>query len=1046
MRKLLVALTVTLLLSVQLLLAQKTVTGTVTDEKGVPIPNASVVASGGNAGTVTKSDGSYSLTVPDNATILTFSAVDLESQQVTIGSQAVINVSLRGGDKTLQEVVVVGYGTQRKKDLTGNIASVKGEAVANRPVQSFEQALGGRAVGVQITIPNAVLNSPPVFRVRGTNSLSLTSQPLIVLDGVPIYTGDASSTSAAGNALGSINPNDIESIDISKDAAASAIYGSRAANGVVYITTKKGKAGKAKVAFDSWVGWSKVQRLPKLLDAIQYTDFKNAALTNAGLFSPTNQFALTNGPDGNPINTNWYDYVYRTGLSHSHSLNVSGGSDATRYYFSAGYTDQEGIIRKNDFKRISAMGNLDHKVSSILSVGTKFQYSNEKNLAAVSSGSLGDAFATAGLGRVAMVTAPNISPYNNDGSYNFSGALIGVMNNKQGQVGFNNPVIQTDQNRSNAEMNRMLGNAYVELRPVNYVTLRSQYSIDYLFVDNDIFWSPISGEGFATNGRTYGIYNQNKRWLWSNTAQFDYTFAEKHTTGLLVGAEQQKSTNRGYGLDRQGITDPDFTNIQGGWQTPNASSLAVGENYARGYFGRVSYSYDRKYHLSANIRRDGASQLGANSKWGTFWGASVGWEITQESFWQSSGLSNVFSNLKVRGSYGKVGNIGGLGQYASLSTFGSGLYGGNGTVLFNQAGNPDLGWETSTKTDIGINFGILNNRVTGELTYYNNDIDGMILNVPTPPSAGLPSSIPTNIGTMYNRGIEFAVNALAISKNDFSWSTSFNITYNKNEVTSLAPGVTNLNSISSTGGLEFPSTTVVGKPIGMLFVTRTAGVDAATGRRIFINGNGQQVFFQHVVPAGSGGFRFQYANGTVAPTVSSADAQVYKNTNPKFWGGFENTFRYKNFELNALFTYQMGNYIYFGTYAGLRDQRFWNNSVDVLRAWTKPGEVTDMPKSYFGDNVSNGSSFPIDVNVFKGDFIKLRTITLSYTLPASIIGKAGISNLRFYVAGNNLAIITDYPGPDPEVSANLTSNLSQGIDRNTVGNQRGFTVGVNVNF
>jgi hypothetical protein len=336
----------------------------------------------------------------------------------------------------------------------------------------------------------------------------------------------------------------------------------------------------------------------------------------------------------------------------------------------------------------------------------------------------------------------------------------------------------------------------------------------------------------------------------------------------------------------------------------------------------------------------------------------------------------------------------------------------------------------------------MNDRITGELTYYNSNTDGLILNVPAPPSAGLPSTIPKNVGSMYNRGVEFAINASPIMGKDFTWNTSFNISYNKNMVTELAPGLTQI--VSSTGGLENPSITKPGYPIGMIFVTLTKGVDPATGRRIFVNAAGRDVYFQHVAPAGQA--RFMYADGTTAPTVSSADAVVYKNTNPKLYGGFDNTFRYKGFELNALFTYQFGSYLYYGTNAGLLDQRFWNNSTEVLTKWTKAGDQTNIPKVYFGDNVSNGSSVPLDMNVFSADFVKLRTITLGYNLPKSLLDKAKISSARFYVAGNNLLIMTKYPGPDPEVSSNGNGSSNFGIDRNTVANQRTITVGVNVWF
>lgn len=1021
----------------------RTVTGKVTDEKGTPLGGVTVSAVGANKNALTDNAGNFSIQVTEKVRTLRISYVGFDSKDVNINGLSSVSVKLDQEDKSLSEVVVVGYGTQKKKDLTGSIASVKGEALANKPTQSFEQALGGRAAGVQVVIPSGVLNAPPVLRIRGTNSISLSSYPLIVVDGVAVFTGDGSSTNAAGNVLSSINPNDIESVDVAKDAAATAIYGSRAANGVLFITTKKGKPGRSKVTVDSWVGYSNPQRLQKVLDAQQYTDYKNEALRNAGTFNAaTNAFATTVGPDGKIINTNWADYVYRQGIQHSNTISVSGANESTNYYFSAGYTEQQGIINKNDFKRLTLLMNIDHKAGKFFTMGGKIQYTSDQNKAAASSGSLGDAFATAGLGRVALVTAPNVGPYLANGSYNQANGLIGVMGNKLGQVGFYNPVISMDLNRSHAYGEHFISNVYAQFKPTNWLALRTQYGLDYLMVDNDLFSHPLSGEGFSSTGSVTAVFSKNKRWVWTTTAQFDKVFAEKHTVSALAGIEHQKSDANSYGLNRVTVSDPAFTNIQGGWATPNTAGLGIGENYLYSEFARAQYNYNRKYFLTANVRRDGASQLGANSKYGTFWGVSASWDVLTEKFIQNMKLDQVLSSLRLRASYGKVGNIGGLGNFASLSSYGSGLYGGGATVAYSQAGNPNLTWETSKKTDIGLNFGLFNDRLTAEIGYYNSNNDGLLLFVPQPPSAGLPSSIPTNIGSMYNRGFEFDLKYNVIQKKDFSWSTSFNLSTNDNKVLSLAPGITNI--IGSTGGLENPSITIPGQPIGMLFVTRTAGVDPATGRRIFINSQGRQVFFQHVAPAGQS--RFMYADGTTAPTVSSADAIVYKNTHAKIFGGWENNIRFKNFELNALFTYQMGNYLYYGTQAGLRDQRFWNNEVGVLNRWQKPGDVTEFPKPVFGDNVSNGSSFPLDINVFKGDFIKLRTLTIGYNLPKSLLDKAKISNARFYVSGNNLLIITKYPGPDPEVSSNGNGTTNFGIDRNTVANQRTITIGLNVGF
>lgn len=1044
MRKLAVFLTCALLFVAQAYAqTARNVTGKVTDDKGAPLVGVTVSAVGANRNALTDNSGSFSIQVTEKVKTLRMSYVGFDSKEVNINGKSTVSVSLSMEDKALNEVVVVGYGTQRKREITGSIASVKGDAMANKPTQSFEQALGGRAAGVQVVIPSGVLNAPPVLRIRGANSISLSSYPLIVVDGVPVFTGDGSSTNAAGNVLSSINPNDIESVDVAKDAAATAIYGSRAANGVLFITTKKGKPGRSKVTLDSWVGFSNPQRLQKVLDAQQYTDYKNEALRNAGTFNAaTNAFATTVGADGNIINTNWADIVYRQGLQHSNTISLSGANESTSYYFSTGYTEQEGIINRNDFKRLTLLMNVDHKAGKFFTMGGKIQYTSDKNTSAASSGSLGDAFASAGLGRVALITAPNVGPFLANGSYNQANGLIGVMGNKLGQVGFYNPQISLDLNRSNSYGEHLISNLYAQFKPVNWLAIRTQYGLDYLMVDNDLFAHPLSGEGFSTSGSTTAIFNKNKRWVWTTTAQFDKVFADKHTVSALVGIEQQKSDQNSYGLNRVTVSDPAFTNIQGGWATPNTAGLGIGENYLYSEFARAQYNYNRKYFLTANIRRDGASQLGVNSKYGTFWGVSASWDVLTEQFAQNLKLDQLFSSLRIRGSYGKVGNIGGLGNFASLSTFSSGLYGGGATVAYSQAGNPNLTWETSNKTDIGINFGLFNDRLTAELGYYNSDNNGLLLFVPQPPSAGLPSTIPSNVGSMYNRGFEFDIKYNVVQKKNFSWNTGFNLSTNDNKVLSLADGITNI--IGSTGGLENPSITIPGQPIGMLFVTRTAGVDPATGRRIFINSQGKQVFFQHVAPAGQS--RFMYADGTTAPTVSSADAVVYKNTHAKIFGGWENNFRFKNFELNALLTYQMGNYLYYGTQAGLRDQRFWNNEVGVLNRWQKAGDITEFPKPVFGDNVSNGSSFPLDINVFKGDFVKLRTLTLGYNVPKSFIDKAKISNLRFYVSGNNLFILTKYPGPDPEVSSNGNGTTNFGIDRNTVANQRTITIGLNVGF
>jgi TonB-linked SusC/RagA family outer membrane protein len=1055
MRKLLVLLTVCLL-SAGTLLAQKTITGKVSDDKGNPIGNASVMVKGTSTGTVTKIDGSYTITVPAAAKALIFSSVDMSPLEVVIGSQTIISPSLKPIETVLADVVVVGYGTQRRKEVTANVSTVKGSAIADKPVQSFEQALAGRATGVQITVPNGVLNTPPVLRIRGTNSLSLSSYPLIVVDGVPSPVGDFSSTSAAGNALASINPNDIESIDIAKDAAATAIYGSRAANGVVFITTKKGKPGKAKVSYNGSVSWTQVYGLPEIMNAQQYTDYKNMAAANNGNVNSTNpagsgytHFATTNDASGKMIDTRWYDYVYRQGFSQDHNLNVSGGNDNTSYYFSVGYTDQQGILKRNEFKRKNTLFNIETRPNKVITIGGKISYSNESNLAASTSGSLnGEAFNTAGLGRIVLVNSPNVSPYNNDGSYNINANnVVGPMSNSIAQVGFYNPVVLMDLNRSNSETNHIQSNAYIQIKPFNWMTLKSYYAIDYLFVDNEIFQTPLHGDGFSVVGNATSTEGKFKTWGWINTAQIDYTFAGKHTISALAGSEQNRRTQIGFGVNRQQISDPAYTVVQAGFGINNPSGLAYGENYFLSSFGRVNYDFSKKYFLSGTIRQDEYSAFA--SKKATFWSVAGGWEVTKESFWQGSALDRVVSSFKIRGSYGKVGNLAGIGDYAIFSTYGSGLYGGLPTLAFSQAGNNDLKWETSKKLDVGFSLGLFKDRITADFAYYKNDISDLILNVPQAPSTGVPNAIPTNVGTMYNKGIEISLTAVPIRTKDFNWTSTFNFSNNKNMVTSLAPGLTEI--LTSTSGLETVSRTAVGYSAGTLWLVRNGGVDPATGRRILLNKAGQAVLYQFYVPAG----QFQWSNpdgtqykenGVAVGVTQAKDGVMFGNTIPKQIGGWDNSFRYKEFDLNVLLTYQFGFYVYYGTNAGLHDQRFWNNAIDVLNAWKKPGDVTSVPKPVYLDNISNGSGLPMSYNAFKGDFVKVKNVSIGFTIPSRITSKAKINSARFYVAAQNLAIISNYPGPDPEVSSNGNSNSGQGIDRNTIANGRTFLLGLNIGF
>ncbi|MFT3918529.1 SusC/RagA family TonB-linked outer membrane protein [Cloacibacterium sp.] len=961
------------------------------------------------------------------------------------GGVVVAQQTKEKSEKEIEEVVVVGYGTQKKSDVTASLTTVKGAVLADKPVQTFDQALAGRSTGVQITVPSGVLNAAPVFRIRGASSISMSSYPLVIIDGVPSFTGNNSSTSAASNPLASLNPADIESVDIAKDAAASAIYGSRASNGVVFITTKKGKNGKPRVNYSTWLSLASPIGLPETLRAEDYVKYKNMAVANNPSASAI-KFNTALDANGNLIDTDWSKIIYRTGLSYNHNINISGGSDATSYYFSAGYTNQQGIIQKNDFKRINALFNIDSKVSKYVTVGGKLSFSNELNSAAANSGSIsGGAFSTGGLGRLQFVLPSTLSPFNNDGSYNLNGAAIGSSPQIVGvsNLGYYNPQFLLDNNKESTENNRVQGNVYGQLKPFSWLTARTQLGLDFMFSDNNVFWSPRSGDGYTRNGYAWAGSDISKVIVWTNTLQLDKSFAS-HNLSLLLGNEQQFSKYKGIGIQRENISDPDYDVVQAGFTINNPANLYKSENYLVSFFTRLNYNFASKYFLSGNLRQDEYSALA--EKKGVFWGVSGGWEVAKEGFWENIGAKNIFSSFKLRASYGKLGNVNGIGDFQALSSYGSGIYGGVSSLSFSNVGNNTLKWETSKKMDFGASFEMLKGRISADVTYYNNKIDGLILFVQQSPSTGLPTSVPQNIGKMYNKGWEVDVKSSIIETDDFSWSIGANASFNKNEVTELAPGLPSIQT--ATSGLETVNRTMPGYSLGQLFVVRTGGVDAATGKRIFMNRFGEKIYYQYYAAPGT----FQWsktADGTVrADAVSIADGVMYGNTQPKVYGGFDNTLRYKGFELNSLFTFQLGNYLYYGSNAGLHDQRWWNNSVDVLTdAWMNPGDTDKKyAKPVFNDNVSNGSSMPLDINVFKGDFLKLKTLTLAYNLPKDVLDGYKINNVRLYVSAQNLFIITKYPGPDPEVSSNGNTASSAGVDRNTVGNARTFSFGLNVGF
>ncbi|WP_175633771.1 SusC/RagA family TonB-linked outer membrane protein [Pedobacter ghigonis] len=1053
MKKLLQSLFILLFIASTAIAQDRTITGAVTgQEDGLPLPGVSVKIKGAAGGTITGADGKYTIRVSGRATALEFSFIGYLSQSRAVGAASTINVALVSDSKTLSDVVVTGYGVTKKRDFTGSAASVKGEDLKDKPVQSFVQGLTGQAAGVSIIQPNGLLNNPPVIRVRGVSSISLSSFPLVVVDGIPFPTSDASANSATNNPLGDINPADIETIDILKDAASTALYGSRAAAGVLVITTKKGKSGDAKITYDGWYGVNNAVRLPELLNAQQYMDSKNTAIANALVLNPNavpasqrdannKSFFPSYNADGSLVDTKWYDEVYRTAQSQNHNVTLSGGTAKTTYYLSGGLSDQDGFLKNNTFKRYSARINATHKATDWLSLSMNVNYNNSINKAPNSGSAPGAAFNSSGLGRIAIAIAPNVPVYNAAGGYNISANNVGNAANLITST-WAHPTVLIDKDVNSSENNRFLTNLGADFKIIDGLNFRSNFSWERANTENIQFWNPLQGDGYSFNGYAYNNTARRNNWNWINTLQYQKTFNGVHNLNLTIGSDVQNTRTENWGAIRQGLGDPTFFDqFQGTFTTNVPGGNSINEIAFQAYLASASYNYKGRYYISGNFRRDGNSALSSDNKWGNFGGGSVGWTISEEDFFKNSALGKTVNSLRIRASYGRVGNAN-VPAYSEYTTYSPGLYGVTPFAwIFGQAGNKELKWETSNQLDFGLNVALFNNRLTFEADYFKKDINNLLLNVPQALSKGIPNdpagTILANVGSMYNKGFEFALGGTPIKTEKFSWTANLNFTTIKNEVTALDPNVSQI--IGTTGGLESASVTRVGESIGSIYAVRTNGVNPANGRRIYINAAGREVQYLHF----GGANAWTYLDGTAAPSPAG-DAQVIGGTLPKWYGGFNNTLNYGNFDLNFMFTFSGGNYIYNGSRAGLLDQRVWNNSTEVLNAWTTPGQQTNIPRVVYGDNVSNGSSFAIDANVEKGDFLRLQAATLGYRIPKSVFGKSGINSVRVYASVNNAFLITNYTGVDPEISTNGNSNLASGVERNSIPQGRSFTFGISL--
>ena len=1039
----------------------RTVSGRVTDRKTSDgLPGVTVLVKGTTNGASTNSDGSFSLSVPQGGGILVFSSIGMVTQERTIGSESQFTLALVTDTKQLTEVVVTGYGgSQDVKDITGSVAQVKEEKLLLQPVTSVDQALQGRMAGVNINTTSGTLGDQATIRIRGANSISGSSQPLVVLDGVPLNAAEQGNVlSTRYNPLADINPNDIASIDVLKDASAAAIYGSRGANGVLVITTKRGKSGQNRVSFNTFYGMQEAVRTPKVLNGDEFITISNekAANARAGSLGAPGNVGNTSVPatgiagnidvngDGVPDRTDWVKEIFQRGTQQNYQVALSGGSEFASYYGSADWNDQKGIIIQNRLRRGSGRMNLDLTPKKWLKTGVSLSYAKTYNQGINGENAL------AGATVSGYAAPPNVPAYNSDGSYYLNS--LGNLGNGANVVAlptvattpfnFNHIPAVLRENRNDNTSERTLGNGYFTVEPVKGLQLTTKYGIDYTTNFEDQYSSPIiSGLGRLLGSGLVQDYNTTRtQFNWQNYANYDRTFNEKHTVGVTAGVEYQETrTKRLYSSAAdfadnkfQSILDNLFTNQTGtGGQAFN--------NGFQSYFARTNYSFENKYYASFSMRADAASFFGVENQRGYFPGGSVGWRISQENFIKSI---SVINDLKLRASYGLVGNSAGLGSYASRTLIGGGQYADVNGFSINQVGNSAIQWETSKKLDIGLDASILNQRVNITFDFFNNDVSGLLLAAPVLRTTGIPgASVNRNIGTMYNRGVELTVNTVNVRlENGFTWSSSINGTIIKNRVTELATP----NDIPS--GNQRAS---LGSSLGIYFLPQWAGVNPANGNAQFYDkdGNIKQYDAAYTANANTTQGRWLTAAGDVTTPIGVADFKYTEKTGfPTFYGGFDNTFSFKGLELGVFLQYSGGNQVYNATRQFLFGNTLQNNYIDIQNRWTTPGQVTDVQKLVLRDNVSTQASTRWLEN---GDFLRIRQLSLGYNLPENFARRFGMNNLRVYTLVQNVYNFTKYSGLDPETNSNVNvsntaGNIAYGLDNRSVPPTRSFTFGLSL--
>lgn len=1018
MRKALLLLVCQLLLLCGAWAQGRKVSGKVTDENGSPIANASVTVRGSKTGTVTKADGSFSLDLPANASALSFSSINYEAQTVSIGNSTVFDIKLKLANDPMNEVVVVGYQTRKKIDEAGAISTVKGTQIENIPNTSLDKALQGRAAGVIVQSTNGIPGGSINVRIRGNGSLNAGNSPLYIVDGVQLNTND-NAAFTQNNPLSFLNPDDIESIDILKDAATGAIYGSNAANGVVIITTKKGKAGKTKINVNVFTGQARPLQLLDVTNSQQYYQLRFEAYQNANPLASAlavkqtvlNELRVPGAAGFNDKSADsaaaalptfdWQKPLFRSNATiQNYEISASGGNEKTTFRISGSYQKQETIVTKADFKRGSLKLDISNKINDKASVSTSINLATieQANPFALSGSFLGSgAFAGSGI-------IPTNPIYNADGTYygvpGFSPAnLVGVLNQNAVQV--------TDFDKGYTRTNQMVGNVRVDYKIFEWLTASAQGNIDYRLLYGRNVLDARTADAFARKGLTQAQSTNNSNVSAFGTLNFNKTFGENHKVDGLIGYEYRRDNQYQQSESGDGFPIYLLTFLQ------NAGApVTVNENFT-GYrrnriFGTVNYTFARRYIIGLTASRDGSSRFGANHRFGVFPSVKVAWNVDQEAFLKPV---RFISSLRLRIGYGSTGNDQ-IGNFDGLNLFGAGGVYNNGAGLnYTQLGNPDLQWETNTTLNFGIDFGFMNNRINGSIELYSKQNSDLLIGQPLAGITGF-TSISTNVGKMSNKGVEVTLGADIIKKKNtqgFNWNTNFTFAYNKNEVKELYGG---LQMLPGNAGIQ------VGQPRNVLFTQRFAGVNPATGRPMWYDSLGNLTYL-----------------------VQARDRVIIGPTElPKFTGGWNNTFSWKSFTLNAFFQYQYGLLASDGQVNFLIENIARLNELkDVYNnRWTTPGQVTFYPRfNVNGTEAKSSGAQTGDRTWFKADYIRLKSVTLSYDFSGTLLKKLKVSTAKLYVQATNLWTYSDWFSYDIEFVGTATGIVPQSKNI-TVGLQIGL--------